>query len=88
MDKEFQVILSQGHVDYSSIKKITIIDKPWLIKFQILDKKLNKFLMKKLLYVINGVSLNYFKIYKNFFEINVIPHTLKLTNLNKLKAIA
>ena len=34
---------------------------------------------------INGVSLTISKVKKNFFEINVIPHTLKLTNLNSLK---
>ena len=77
---------SQGHVDSTAIiKKITIIDDSWLIKFQILDKKLNKFLTVKASICINGVSLTISKIYKNFFEINVIPHTLKLTNLNKLK---
>ena len=66
------------------VKKITIIDNSWLIKFKILDKKLNKFLIEKASICINGVSLTISKIYKNFFEINVIPHTLKLTNLNKL----
>ena len=77
---------SQGHVDSTAIvKKITIIDNSWLIKFQILDKKLNKFLTEKASICINGVSLTIAKIYKNFFEINVIPHTLKLTNLDKLK---
>ena len=77
---------SQGHVDSTAIvKKINIIDNSWLIKFQILDKKLNKFLTEKASICINGVSLTISKIYKNFFEINVIPHTLKLTNLNKLK---
>ena len=76
---------SQGHVDSTAIvKKITIIDNSWLIKFKILDKKLNKFLIEKASICINGVSLTISKIYKNFFEINVIPHTLKLTNLNKL----
>ena len=77
---------SQGHVDSTAIvKKITIIDNSWLIKFQILDKKLNKFLTEKASICINGVSLTISSIYKNFFEINVIPHTLKLTNLNKLE---
>lgn len=77
---------SQGHVDSTAIvKKITIIDNSWLIKFQILDKKLNKFLTEKASICINGVSLTISSIYKNFFEISVIPHTLKLTNLNKLE---
>ncbi len=77
----------QGHVDtVAKIKKIEFIDKAWLIKFKISDKKLNKFLTEKASISINGVSLTISKVYQNFFEINVIPHTLKLTNLKYLKA--
>ena len=76
----------QGHVDtVAKIKKIKFIDKSWLIKLMIVDKKLNKFLTEKASISINGVSLTISKIYKNFFEINVIPHTLKLTNLKDLQ---
>ena len=78
---------TQGHVDtVAKIKKIYFIDKTWIIKFQILDIKLSKYLMEKASISINGVSLTISKVYKNFFEINVIPHTLKLTNLKNLKA--
>jgi len=77
---------TQGHVDtVAKIKKINFIDKTWLIKFKILDKKLNKFLIEKASISINGVSLTISKVSPNFFEINIIPHTLKLTNLKKLK---
>ena len=77
---------TQGHIDtVAKIKKIRIIDKAWLIKFQILNKKLNKYLMEKASISINGVSLTISKVYQNFFEINIIPHTLKLTNLRALK---
>ena len=76
----------QGHVDsVAKIKKISFIDKSWIIKFQILDKKLNKYLIHKASISINGVSLTISKIYQSFFEINVIPHTLNLTNLKNLK---
>jgi len=76
----------QGHVDtVAKIKKINFIDKAWMIKLKILDKKLNKFLTEKASISINGVSLTISKIYQNLFEINVIPHTLKLTNLKNLK---
>ena len=34
---------------------------------------------------INGVSLTISKVNQNSFEITVIPHTLKLTNLKNLK---
>ncbi len=77
---------SQGHVDsVAKIKNIKFVDKTWIIKFMIIDKRLNKFLTEKASISINGVSLTISKIYKNFFEINVIPHTLKLTNLKNLK---
>ena len=76
----------QGHVDTTAkIKKITFIDKTWLMKFQIINKKYNKFLMYKGSISINGVSLTISKASKNLFEINIIPHTLKLTNLDNLK---
>jgi len=77
---------TQGHVDsVAKIIKISLIDKSWIIKFKILDTSLNKFLAEKASISINGVSLTISKIYQNFFEINVIPHTLKLTNLKNLK---
>ena len=77
---------TQGHVDSTAkIIKIIFIDKTWLIKLQIIDRKLNKFLVEKASISINGVSLTISKVYKNFFEINVIPHTLQMTNLKNLK---
>ena len=76
----------QGHVDsVARIKSIKLIDKSWIIKLMILDRNLNKFCTEKASISINGVSLTISKIYKNYFEINVIPHTLKLTNLRDLK---
>ena len=77
---------TQGHVDtVATVKKINFIDKTWLINFKIMDKRLNKFLIEKASISINGVSLTISKIYHAFFEVNVIPHTLKLTNLKNLK---
>ena len=77
----------QGHVDsVAKIQKVKIIDKTWIINFQILNKSLTKFLMEKASISINGVSLTISKVIKNSFEINVIPHTLKLTNLQNLKS--
>ena len=76
----------QGHVDtVAKIKKIEFIDKSWVINLEILDKILNKFLIEKASISINGVSLTISKVFRNSFEINVIPHTLKLTNLKNLK---
>ena len=77
---------SQGHIDtVANIKKIIFFDKTWLIRLKINDKKFNKFLVDKASISINGVSLTISKVLNNVFEINVIPHTLKLTNLKKLK---
>ena len=77
---------TQGHVDsVGKIQKIKVIDKTWVISFKILNKKLTRFLMEKASISINGVSLTISKVIMNSFEINVIPHTLKLTNLKKLE---
>ena len=75
----------QGHVDTTcSIKKIYFIGKSWLINFK-LHKKYKKYLVPKGSIAINGVSLTIAKISKYGFQISVIPHTLKLTNLFFLK---
>ena len=77
---------TQGHVDtVAKIKRIEILGKTWIIKLQILNKSLSKFLIEKASISINGVSLTISKVSKSFFEINIIPHTLKLTNLKNLK---
>ena len=75
----------QGHVDSTAkIKKISIVDKTWIIKLKLENKKLNKYLIEKASISINGVSLTISRVVRGFFEVNVIPHTLKLTNLNSL----
>ena len=75
----------QGHVDTTStVKNIKIIDKAWKVNFT-LNKKYKKLLVEKGSISINGVSLTVSKVKKNGFEINIIPHTLKLTNLINLK---
>ena len=77
---------NQGHVDaVATIKKIIILDKSWLIRFKIHDKKYIKYIVEKASISINGVSLTVSKTLRNFFEITVVPHTLKLTNLKNLK---
>ncbi|MDC0903665.1 riboflavin synthase [Pelagibacteraceae bacterium] len=77
---------AQGHVDtIASISKIRFYDNSWLIEFSIKNKSLSKFLVEKASITINGVSLTISKINKHSFETSVIPHTLKLTNLSKLK---
>ena len=77
---------TQGHVDtIAIIKKIIIIDKTWLVKCEIRDTKFNKFIVEKASITINGVSLTISRVIDNFFEVNIIPHSLNLTNLKNLK---
>ena len=76
----------QGHVDTTAkIKSINLIDKSWLIKIEIKDKQFSKYLEEKASIAINGVSLTISKINKKIFTLNIIHHTLKLTNLKSLK---
>jgi len=75
----------QGHVDTTSkILNIKIIGKSWFLKFSI-NSRDKKYIVEKGSIGINGVSLTISKLFKNAFEISVIPHTLKLTNLSNLK---
>ena len=77
--------ICQGHVDYvSKVKKIKLIDKSYLIEFSA-NRSQKSNLIEKASILINGVSLTISKITKNGFEVWIIPHTYKLTNLSKLK---
>ena len=76
----------QGHVDSTAkVKKISIVDKTWIIRLELENRRLKRYLIEKASISINGVSLTLSKVTKEDFEINVIPHTLKLTNLKDLK---
>ena len=77
--------ICQGHVDYvSKLKKIKVIDKSYLMEFSTNNAQ-KKNLIEKASILINGVSLTISKITKNGFEVWIIPHTYKFTNLSKLK---
>ncbi len=77
---------TQGHVDtVGKILNIKIFDKTWIIQIKI-PKHFNKYIVEKASIHINGVSLTISKKKVNYFEINIIPHTLKLTSLKNLKA--
>ena len=77
--------ICQGHVDtVGKIIDIKKIDKSYLFDFEIIKKE-KKYLIEKASIGINGISLTISKITKKGFQIWVIPHTFKLTNLSKLK---
>ena len=77
--------ICQGHVDtMGKILSIKKIDKSYLFDFEINSKE-RKNLIVKASICINGVSLTISKITKKGFQIWIIPHTFRLTNLSKLK---
>jgi riboflavin synthase len=77
--------ICQGHVDCTGkISFIKKVDKSYLFEF-IINKKQSMNLIEKASILINGISLTISKKTKKGFQIWVIPHTFKLTNLSKLK---
>ena len=77
--------ICQGHVDTVGIVNfIKKIDKSYLFDFEI-PKKERKHLIEKASICVNGISLTISKNTKKGFQIWVIPHTYKETNLSSLK---
>ena len=77
--------ICQGHIDtVGKILSIKKIDKSYLFDFEIKGKE-KKEIIEKASICINGISLTISKITKKGFQIWVIPHTYKLTNLSKTK---
>ena len=77
--------ICQGHVDtIGKILSIKKIDKSYLFDFQI-SKKERKNIIEKASISINGISLTISKVTSKGFQIWIIPHTYKLTNLSTLK---
>lgn len=75
----------QGHIDVTSaVKKINFVGKSWFVNFK-LAKKYKKYLIQKGSITIDGISFTISKILRDGFQIVIIPHTLKLTNLMYLK---
>jgi riboflavin synthase len=77
--------ICQGHVD--TVGKILIlkkVDKSYLFEFEVTVKE-RKNLIEKASICVNGISLTISKVTKKGFQIWVIPHTFKLTNLSTLK---
>ena len=60
------------------------IDKSYLFDFGINIKE-KKNIIEKASICINGISLTISKVTKKGFQIWVIPHTFRLTNLSNLK---
>ncbi len=77
--------ICQGHVDtVGKILSIKKVDKSYVFSFEI-TKKERAHLIEKASICVNGISLTISKVTKKGFEIWVIPHTFKETNLSTLK---
>ena len=75
----------QGHIDcISKVNFIRKIDKSYLFDF-LTNRKERKNLIEKASIAINGISLTISRKTQKGFQVWVIPHTLKLTNLSKIK---
>jgi len=76
--------ICQGHVDtIAKILNIKKIDKSYLFEFEI-SKKERFNLIEKASICVNGISLTISKVTKRGFQIWIIPHTYKETNLSTL----
>ena len=75
----------QGHIDcVSKVNFIKKIDKSYLLDF-FMSSKDRKNLVEKASIAINGISLTISRKTQKGFQIWVIPHTIKLTNLSKIR---
>ena len=76
--------ICQGHVDtIGNVKSIKKIDKSYVFDFEIPIKERNH-LIEKASICVNGISLTISKVTKKGFQIWIIPHTYKETNLSSL----
>tara|TARA_B100000963_G_scaffold211319_1_gene184170 strand:+ start:1290 stop:1883 length:594 start_codon:yes stop_codon:yes gene_type:complete len=77
--------ICQGHVDTTGkVLDIKKVDKSYIFNIEINSRE-RKNIIEKASICINGISLTISKKTKKGFQIWVIPHTFKLTNLSKLK---
>ncbi len=76
--------ICQGHIDaIGKVNYIKKIDKSFIFDF-VLPSKERKHLIEKASICVNGISLTISKVTKKGFQIWIIPHTYKETNLSNL----
>jgi riboflavin synthase len=75
-----------GHVDAVGTLRTLVQDaRSWRMQFE-LPESLMRFVAPKGSICINGVSLTVNGVDGRSFDVNIIPHTLKVTTLGELKA--
>ncbi len=76
--------LVSGHVDgVAIVKEIQIVDNNWQVVIECPDR-LAKYCVNKGSVTLNGVSLTINHASSNQININLVPHTLSVTNLKSL----
>jgi riboflavin synthase len=74
-----------GHVDNVGKLRLLVQDaRSWRLEFE-LPLSLMRFVAPKGSICVNGVSLTVNKVEGRRFDVNIIPHTLKVTTLGELK---
>jgi riboflavin synthase len=74
-----------GHVDAVGTLRLLVQDaRSWRLEFE-LPVSLMRFVAPKGSICVNGVSLTVNKVDGRRFDVNIIPHTLKVTTLGELK---
>ena len=77
--------ICQGHIDTTGkVLSVRKVDRSYIFDFQI-NPSARKSIIEKASICVNGISLTVSKVTKKGFQIWVIPHTFKLTNLSKIK---
>ena len=84
LDQGIDGHLVSGHVDGVG-EVISLHKEGECTRLRIkVNKKLSKYIAKKGSICINGVSLTVNSVEDNFFDVNIVPHTLSATNLGEL----
>jgi riboflavin synthase len=74
-----------GHVDaVGKLRELVQDARSWRLEFE-LPTSLMRFVAPKGSICVNGVSLTVNKVEGRRFDVNIIPHTLKVTTLGELK---
>jgi riboflavin synthase len=77
--------LVSGHVDaIGSLRQAVEDARSWRLEFE-LPKELTRFVASKGSICINGVSLTVNNVQGRRFDVNIIPHTHKVTTLGELR---
>ena len=77
--------LVTGHVDArADVTRLERIGESWLVELRV-PPSLKQYIARKGSVTLNGVSLTVNRVDDDRFEVNLIPHTMQVTNLKHLR---